>query len=248
MNFTETSSNAEQLEALKNLASLALGKSGADIQRLVKQARQGARRQRRPLHWQDLEREISGCLQPFTSEVQWAIAVHEAGHALAYILLDVAAVHSARIGLTERGSVRFSYRRDHLETEEFLMKTIACSLAGRAAEKLLLGHVTLGAGGSDDSDLSVATKAATGAELAFGIGAEWPLLYRNELEQSRLLSVDPRLMARVHERLDKAEQMALDLLRENIRKLEALAERLNEVRVLEEAEIISVIRQACDTR
>lgn len=244
MNVTEKSLTAGLPHALRDLASLALGRSGADIERLVKQARQVARRQRRPLEWKDVEREITTCLQPFTAEVQWAIAVHEAGHALAYILLDVATVQSARIGLTERGAVRFSYRRDHLETEDFLMKTIACSLAGRVAEKLLLGHVTLGAGGSDESDLSVATKASASAELAFGIGAEWPLLYRSELEQSRLLSVDPRLMARVHDRLEKAEKMALDLLRENQIKLETLARRLNEARVLEEAEIISVIREA----
>ena len=156
--------------ALESLASLALGKSGADIERMVKQARQAARRERRTLEWQDLERQLAGCLEPFKPEVQWAIAVHEAGHALAYVLLDVATVQNARIGLTERGAVRFSYKK-HQETEEFMMKTIACTLAGRAAEKLLLGYVTLGSGGADDSDLSLATRSATAAELAFGIGA-----------------------------------------------------------------------------
>lgn len=231
--------NVAEGAALESLASLALGRSGADIERMVKQARQAARRQRRPLEWQDVERELAASLEQFTPEVQWAIAAHEAGHALAYVLLDVATVHNARIGLTERGAVRISYKK-HQETEDFLMRTIACTLAGRAAEKLLLGYVTLGSGGADDSDLSTATRSATAAELALGIGAEWPLLYRNEQEQSRLLSVDQRLMARVHERLERAEEMAIDLLRENRSKLLALAERLYDVRVMEEAEIISV--------
>lgn len=42
-------------------------------------------------------------------------------------------------------------------------------LAGRAAEGVLLGEVSSGAGGSENSDLAKAIRLAAGAELCFGL-------------------------------------------------------------------------------
>lgn len=229
---------------LSDLAALALGRSGADIERLVRQARQSARRNRRPLEWSDLEREIHGLVQNFPDDVRWAVAVHEAAHALVYIKLDIGTVKSASVGVGEKGVVHVELSRRTMETEDWLMRTIACLLAGRAAEHLVLGYVTLGSGGGEESDLAQATRLAMNAELAFGIGETTPLIYRNEAEQMRVLSFDPKLMAKVHDRLEQAERIALDMLAENKPKLLALAKRLFEARVLEGAEIISVIDTA----
>ena len=54
-----------------------------------------------------------------------------------------------------------------LETRKVVERRIAVALAGRAAEQVILGDVTAGAGGSDTSDLAMANA------LAFSAVARW---------------------------------------------------------------------------
>ncbi|WP_330448602.1 hypothetical protein FLP41_16035 [Paracoccus marcusii] len=55
-------------------------------------------------------------------------------------------------------------------TREMLQQRCAAHLAGRAAEILLLGEASGGAGGTDDSDLHQATLLMLQCHLSLGLG------------------------------------------------------------------------------
>ena len=71
---------------LRHLALLAAGRTGADIERIVRELRANARRQKRPFDWSDLEAALrANGRRQLTPELARRIAIHEAGHALASI-------------------------------------------------------------------------------------------------------------------------------------------------------------------
>lgn len=82
-------------QALKPLAMLALGRTGADIERMVREARQKARRQKRKLTYADIKDALSGGQSSMSEELLWRIALHESGHALAMIGFDLGTIHTA---------------------------------------------------------------------------------------------------------------------------------------------------------
>jgi SpoVK/Ycf46/Vps4 family AAA+-type ATPase len=69
-------------QMLKPLALAAAGKTGADIERHIREARQKARREKRPLTYTDIHEALSVGQTAMPPELIWRIAVHEAGHAL----------------------------------------------------------------------------------------------------------------------------------------------------------------------
>src|SRR5690606_8382300 len=73
--------------ALKALARRAQGMTGADIERWVRDARQKARRDRRPLSYADLESQLAGSKPSRSTALRMRIATHEAGHAVARMLV-----------------------------------------------------------------------------------------------------------------------------------------------------------------
>lgn len=84
-----------ELTPLQRLALLATGKTGADIERLIREARQRARREQRPITWSDLEAALLSERRQKTPENRYRIAVHEVGHALAYTMLGIGEVQTS---------------------------------------------------------------------------------------------------------------------------------------------------------
>jgi hypothetical protein len=80
--------------ALQQLALAAAGKTGADIERLIREARQKARREKRQLTYTDIHEALTAGQTTMPPELVWRIAVHEAGHALAWTLFDIAIVQT----------------------------------------------------------------------------------------------------------------------------------------------------------
>lgn len=78
--------------ALRGLARRAVGLTGADIERLVREARQGARQAHRSLAWADLAERLSSSKLSKPESLRWRIAVHEAGHAVARRVLNLGSV------------------------------------------------------------------------------------------------------------------------------------------------------------
>jgi hypothetical protein len=68
----------------------AAGKTGADIERHIREARQKARREKRPLTYTDIHSALTAGQTAMPPELVWRIAVHEAGHALAWTAFDIA--------------------------------------------------------------------------------------------------------------------------------------------------------------
>ncbi len=145
------------------------GFSGADLANLVNEAAINAVRARRAVISADDfdaardrlligQRDASNALLP---EEKYAVAVHEAGHALVAILSDnadpVAKVtilpRGAALGVTEQ----LPTSERHLYPESYLTDTLAVRLGGRAAEVLVLGEPSTGA----SNDLAGATSLAT---------------------------------------------------------------------------------------
>lgn len=227
MNASEQSKNLDQAsgsedELLARLSRLALGRSGADVEYIVRTARQFARRQSRALEWQDIELGFQSLTTSMSDEVLWSVAVHEAGHAVAFYKFGVARVTAIAIGAQSRGYVTVEMTKD-LENEDWLMRHIACNLASREAERLIVGELMLGSGGSEDSDLAKATSLALAAETEFGIGQVNPLIYHGLGARPDILFADKHLAARVHARLEKAEIMARELIEQNHATVERLA-------------------------
>jgi len=84
--------------------------------------------------------------------------VHEAGHAVAAIVLNIASTVTVSIGNGRLGATRFERPADHIDTRETALNIVRQLLAGRAAEEEIIGEVSAGAGGVPGSDLEQATR------------------------------------------------------------------------------------------
>jgi ATP-dependent Zn protease len=231
-------------DVLRPLGLLATGRTGADIERLVREVRRKVRREQRVLTWGDLEQALLAGQMRMSDDLRWRTAVHEAGHAMAFTLTGIAEVITATVGIDGVGQVA-SRQNSHLpQTEAWLMRFITCLLAGRTAELMVFGEPVAGAGGGDDSDLARATNHALAAETRLGFSKHQPLVYHSEGGSVSELNLDRHLTERVNARLMAAEQAARDMLEARRGDLMAIATRLNEVRVITGDEV----RQMLDVR
>ena len=156
------------------------GLSGADLANLVNEAAINAvRADREIIDGTDFaaardrlligRRENSNALLP---QEKYAVAVHEAGHALVALLSEhadpVAKVtilpRGAALGVTEQLP---DFER-HLHQESYLTDALAVRLGGRAAEIVVLGEPSTGAA----SDLAGATEIATRMVREWGFSAK----------------------------------------------------------------------------
>jgi len=242
-NFHLTAVAPDMNAVLLPLALAAAGRTGADMERLVREARQKARREKRPLSYNDIHAALTEGQAAMSPELVWRIAVHEAGHALAWTVFDIATVSTVTIGNGSGGYVESQMSKNVIQTETWLNQMIACTLAGRTAEKLILGDHIVGSGGNDTSDLARATRLATDAETNLGFGKTQPLLYRSAQDQTSILSLDRQLAHHVHARLEVAETMAVELLSQHRDALLSLATRLADARTLDGSEVRALLAQ-----
>lgn len=212
------------------------GWSGADIEKLARDARRAARRAGRQ---NVMESDLMGILPPivsFTDDERFRLAVHEIGHAIVgYVLRPASLVkvsinsgRSARSGWSPIGTTQFSEPLPSMATARHFEDIIAIYLAGMAAERIMFGDHFTGAGGDASADLSIATDFATMMERSFGFGEG--LLTdmgsgRRPMESLRL--ADPLLRKAVRRRLDVQYRRATEILGTRRGELELLAVRLS---------------------
>jgi len=156
------------------------------------------------------------------------IALHECGHAIVGTCLGLGKI--TRVVLTSQGGQAWmAYASgEHLLGD--LEAELTYSLAGRAAERLILGNAAAGAGGNALSDLAHATQTATGIDTRMGLGAEG--LVWLDTSSAAYLRV-PQNAARIRARLEAAEARAMRLLETRKLLLTRMAEDLLEVGLLE---------------
>ena len=194
--------------------------SGADVVRIARDARRRARLERRPLGGDDL---IAVAIPPDTRSPGMIrrIAVHEAGHAVVRIAMGkVPTALSLIAGDGGAGHVRYAIGDDGFEGLAVdLHRHVVALLAGRAAEEVVLGAASAGAGGSDGSDLAQATRLVARTESTLGLGSS--LVHGAE--------IDGRM---VHGRLARLYAETVLVVRRHRPAIEALAALAIEKRVL----------------
>lgn len=94
--------------------------------------------------------------------------MHEAGHAVVAHILGIGEIKE--LSLNGNGGQILIFRAGWEGTVEAFDDQIAYSLAGRAAEIVMLGDASGGAGGSENSDLALATSFALQVERTMGLG------------------------------------------------------------------------------
>lgn len=194
------------------------GLSGAEIEKVVRNARRTARRRRSSTTREDVIKHLPPMLD-IPGSILRANAVHEIGHAvvgtvLGMDLVKVAIVDRVRVdgNLQSLGHARF--RRDPWirRTKRHYLDLIAMSLAGMAAEDAFLGGHDDGAAGNDGSDLVEATKTAIALERTYGMGAKLAS-YEYPARFPEGSSFDPMLLPRVdavlQEQFDRAKSILL---------------------------------------
>jgi cell division protease FtsH len=181
-------------------------------------------------------------------------AFHEAGHALVAKLTPGAdPVHKVTIiprgmalGLTQQLPID----ERHTYTREYLMNNLGILFGGRAAEELVLGHTTTGAG----NDLEKATELARRMVCEWGMSDRLGPMTLGKKEEQIFLGRDLTQVQDYSERtaveideevrriIQESYQKAKSLLSADIDLLHKVAELLLEREVLDGADIEEVIR------
>ncbi len=245
---------------LEKIAAMTTGFSGADLANLVNEAALLATRRRGEAVTMDdftraFERIVAGLekknrvLNPREREV---VAYHEMGHALVALALPgTEAVHKISIIPRGIGALGYTIQRPtedrYLMTREELENKITVMLGGRAAEKLVFGHLSTGAA----DDLVKATDTARAMVTRYGMDERLGSL-AYDVERSPFLQPAPgavipekryseetarEIDLAVRRIVDRCFERARDILARNRPVLERCAKRLLEVETLEEAEL-----------
>ena len=215
-------------EELGEICLLALGATGADVERMTNDALRFARHAGRPLELADLRRALVHQEDRTPCEIRRA-AIHEAGHLLTEIVLfgHEADVHATIAKSGERGGATMrTQARSFAGTYADYQRRLQVLLAGRTAEEIVLGAACHGAGGRRGSDLQQATAHAAAMVGSLGIGGPKQLLFLAPHDDTdELLSyVDVRLAARAE--LIRAAEACRSLLLEHRTALEEIASTL----------------------
>ncbi len=226
---------------------LAVGASGADCERIVRGARSRARSAGRAMVFTDLVDEIGGADD--RSDVALHLtAIHEAGHAYAFAMLLPGRLQSVSVRRQGNagGGVRAGSERGMLSPEK-VKDLLRILLSGRAAEQVLLGTPTSGAGGGSDSDLAQATKLAAHAAGSFGFSEVMGLSWLGEPcgpELPQALMAHQELAQEVRLQLDEAYESALALMKQGRLAVTVMAKVLVKRRVLGADEVSQIIEEA----
>jgi cell division protease FtsH len=190
----------------EQVAALTTGFTGADLANLVNEAALLATRRRADVVTLDdftraIERIVAGLekknrlLNPKEREV---VAYHEMGHALVSMILPgTDTVHKVSIIPRGIGSLGYTIQRPteerYLMTREELENKIAVLLGGRAAEKLVFGHLSTGAA----DDMAKATDIARSMVVRYGMDETLGYVTYDE-DRQRFLNTPPGMVTREH--------------------------------------------------
>ena len=226
------------------LALRAAGASQADAAGWVRRARASARRANRPLVFDDLAEAVAEGRPELPPELRRRAAVHEAGHAVAALALGLGRVRS--VYLTSGGGWTELTPAREAGTPGWVRRTLAFLLAGREAERLVLGDVSDGAGGGPTSDLARATTAAATAICAGGLGEGAPLWTLNgdivDHAGAGVPAIPHDRVAEAATLLARAERDAAAIVTANRPAIERIADALNERHRLDEDAIEAMAR------
>lgn len=218
------------------------GKTGADLERLVRKAKQRARDENREPKIEDVWAVVP-IQPPLSDDDRWRICVHEAAHAVMTQLSSLGSVTSVEVyddlhdcadAHNALGRTSSDCTLPPFRTEEWFRWDIAISLAGMAGEELVFRSRSTTAGGPLGSDLTTATDAAALMIARFGLGKRLSV-FSDDVDRPvyKVLESSPRLRADVDVILATEYSRAKSLLKANLDVVIALAQALKQDRRLE---------------
>jgi len=247
---------------LPQLARSTPGFSGADLENLVNEAALlAARTNKDKVEMQDFELSKDKVLMGaerrsmiLSFEEKRNTAYHEAGHALvARLTPGTDPVHKVTIiprGMALGVTQQVPVDDRHTWSKEYIFNRLAIMFGGRAAEELVIGHMTTGAG----DDIEKATELARRmvcergmseqlGPMTFGKKEEQIFLGRDftqtkDYSEKTALEID----AEVRRIIMEAYERAKEVLCANLEVLHKMAEVLLEKEVLEGLEIDEIIK------
>lgn len=225
---------------LSAIAKAALGMSGADIAVLVRSARAIARGERRAMIESDLMSAFTALRPPLPPALRWRVALHEAGHAI--VATATSGAQPRMLTIQSYGGEMRAKPAETTNTRAALEAQIAIGLAGRAAEVLVLGAPSGGAGGDDGSDLAKVTRIAAEMEESLGLGETLVYLGTDDRAADRL-RFDARQREIVEGHLSRGHARARQILEANRMILERLACALYASGVLEGEALGTILEQ-----
>ncbi|CUI02167.1 AAA family ATPase [Leisingera aquaemixtae] len=222
-------------DAMLELARDCIGKTAADVDAAVRSARSEARHSGCALDLQLLRRHLQVMAQEENHDLLYRIAIHEVGHAITSWSYGETIT---RISLSPSGG---TIERD-VPANAGLPADFECQLyihlAGRAAERLIFGVVSAGAGGGTTSDLAQAARIALAMDHELGIGIHGNGWFGPQ-DPSRLTDSERQ---RLQERLDYAEDQARALLYPHQQLLQDMAADLVQKREFDAKAVRSWLR------
>ncbi|TWB10076.1 peptidase M41-like protein [Nitrospirillum amazonense] len=225
---------------LAQFAALIEGANGADCAQIVRGAKRRARQAGRPMKREDLEVGIRPA-NPQPLELRQRTAIHEAGHAVAATILRPGTLVSATIRNTPTTLGQVSYRLANWTWRaNDILALMQVHLAGRAAEELLLGEPSAGAGGNADCDLAAATLLAAQMHGSDGLGGQ--LTWLGQVTARTLpqfLTAFPKLASKVEMLLETQYAEVRTLLRNRQHAVSAVAQLLLTRETISAAEVVA---------
>lgn len=238
--------------SLDDIAARLPGRSGADLEKLARDAKRRARRSGAPPSIEDVEASMPAReLMPLAH--RYRMAIHEAGHAIVGLELGYGKIEEVVVPeYLERdaysgGHVQFHFETDALRTLARVELEIATLLAGAAAETLAFGEHSSGAGGQTGSDLHHATALATASYRSWGLGGRLTFM-ENASPSTGGLAFDQTASCWVSELLDRCFNAATEILSKRREQFDAVAEKLMEKGRLSGGEIDAILERAAAAR
>ncbi len=249
---------------LETLARGTPGFSGADLANLVNEAALlAARKNKKLVEMGDFESSKDKVLMGverksmvISEKERRVTAYHEGGHALvAKLIPGTDPIHKVTIiprgralGVTQQ----LPLEDKHNYPKEFLLNEIAILMGGRAAEELVLGEITTGAGNDIERATELARKMVCEwgmserlGPLTFGKREEMIFLGREiaqhqDYSEQTAVEIDREVRRMVTENYERAK----DLVKSRFQTLHALAAALLEKEVLDGLEIDAILAGA----
>jgi cell division protease FtsH len=238
---------------LARLARLMPQNSGAELANLVNESAIAAAREHvTVVAWRHFEQARDRLLLGKertgfrATDDEWrAVAVHEAGHALAGLLFHAEdGLHKVTIQPRGQamGVAHFSPGEQVLHTRRYLEGQICKGLGGRAAEEIVFGNDAVTSGAK--ADLQHTTRVAREMVYKLGMGPNTGLVAFDERESGGAVS------AELHAAMDRDVRLIVELLYTRVREaiqlnrdaLEALAEALLDRETLEGNEALVILQ------
>lgn len=241
------------------IARMASGASGAELANIVNEAALRAVREGRKFATQsDLEESIEVVIAGYqkknailTDKEKLIVSYHEVGHALvAAMQTQSAPVQKITIVPRTSGALGYTMQVDegnhYLMSKEEIENKIATLTAGRAAEEIVFHSITTGA----SNDIEQATKLARAMITRYGMNEEFGMVAM-ETRTNQYLGGDTSLVCspETQTQIDKKvvdvvkEQYgkAADIIRENKKKLDEIAQYLYERETITGEEFMKIL-------